>query len=269
MYALDFVFDGESLSDHGFVVCDFNSQSGVNTIDAGVPITPRTVSRYRGNMYSLVGLVFDDFLEITFDICKNPCTNSEDEMNITDSEFLEISRWLLRHEYKQLYFIDEQQEQIRYYQSIFNIAKIIVNGDLVGLRLTAQTDKPYAYAEQVSTSHTFTANSSWDLPDTSNLIGTLIPSLVITCSTAGNLSISNSNLDSVLEIDNCSAGEVITIDGDNLVVYSSLSSHKVWEDFNYQFLKIGNTINNIVNTILVSLACTIHFSYTPIIRDTP
>lgn len=44
MYALDFEYDGQYLSDYGFIICDFNSSSGADIVSAGSMITFNTVS---------------------------------------------------------------------------------------------------------------------------------------------------------------------------------------------------------------------------------
>ena len=45
--------------------------------------------------------------------------------------------------------------------------------------------------------------------------------------------------------------------------------HDVYNDFNYDYFKIGNTINNRSNKISVSLPCKIELRYSPIIKDSP
>lgn len=70
-------------------------------------------------------------------------------------------------------------------------------------------------------------------------------------------------------IKNVSVGEVITIDGPTHIITSSLDSHKLYDDFNFEFFRIGNTINNRNNRISASLPCKLEFTYSPIIKDSP
>jgi len=61
----------------------------------------------------------------------------------------------------------------------------------------------------------------------------------------------------------------ITLDGDTHIITTTYTSHDVCNDFNYEFFRIGNTINNRNNRISVSLPCNVVIKYTPIIKDTP
>ena len=72
-----------------------------------------------------------------------------------------------------------------------------------------------------------------------------------------------------MTIANCLADEVITIDGNTHSITTTKSSHDVYNDFNYDYFKIGNTINNRSNKISVSLPCKIELRYSPIIKNSP
>ena len=52
MYACDFEYDGQYLSDYGFIICNFNGSSDFDVVSAGSKITFNTVSRHRGKKYS-------------------------------------------------------------------------------------------------------------------------------------------------------------------------------------------------------------------------
>ena len=71
MYAIDFEYDGQYLSDYGFIVCNFDATSGINIADAGSKITFNKVSRNNGKSYSLTSAKYGECIQCTFDICKN------------------------------------------------------------------------------------------------------------------------------------------------------------------------------------------------------
>lgn len=269
MYATDFIYDGQSLSDLGFIICEFDGSSSVDVYEAGVPIAFKTVARRKGRRYSLVDLKYENALEISFDICRDPCVSGEDNMEIDDMDYLAICRWLLRNEYHDLMFINEKHSIPRYYRGIFNISKLMVDDLLIGLRLVVTTDKPYAYGDPIIFNKTFAANDTWNFQDNSVLVGNVTPSLTITCVDNGALTLSNDLTDTQMQIKNCSSGEVITVDGENFIISSSIASHDIWDDFNYEFLTIGNTKNNTRNNISSSLACEVILQYSPVIKDTP
>ena len=197
-------------------------------------------------------------------------TYSAAELEITDHEFLVLLRWLLRDHYLPMTFLDERHCVQRYYNGAFtNIARLEIGGRLYGLRCTFQTDRPYALGEEIVTTHTMAANTPWNYTDTSHLTGTIIPDLVITLQASGTLRLTNQFTSTSMVITGCTNGETITVKGDSLIMFSSNNSHNVWACFNYDFLKIGNSMNNRVNQITSSLPCTITMKYKPVIRDAP
>ena len=93
--------------------------------------------------------------------------------------------------------------------------------------------------------------------------------MTIICSANGDLSIFNELENCTMLIKNCSVGEIITIDGDAQTISTSYNSHDICNDFNYEFFRIGNTIDNRNNRISVSKPRQVVIRYTPIIKDTP
>lgn len=151
-----------------------------------------------------------------------------------------------------------------------NVDKIMVNKVLYGLELTMETNKPFGYGQELSVAWTISdTTKTYVLSDMSDEIGYTYPSMVITCNRAGNLSIHNEMENCTMVINNVSVGEVIKIDGSTHIITTSLDSHKIYDDFNFEYFRIGNTINNRNNRISASLPCKLEFTYTPIIKDTP
>lgn len=272
MYAIDFNYDGASLSDFGFLICDFSPSDGANISDNGALLQFSKVSHNSGKRWSLANTKYDSCIQTTFDICKDPDVTKPDEMQITDDEYRDIVRWLNRREYKKLYFIydDTQNRDFRWYNASFNISKIKIAEVLCGLRLTMEADKPFAYGTEVKNNWTV-ANSTtrFKLTDLSDEIGYIYPTVKITCSQAGDLSVNNDRDTRTVVVNNCSAGEVITINGDIQAISSSLAAHDIQNDFNYEFPKVINTYDNRDNYYTFSLPCTVELSYSPIVKDVP
>lgn len=273
MYAIDFEYDGQYLSDYGFIICDFDYSSGVVSASAGSRITFNKVSRNSGKQYSLTSARYDECIQTTFDICKNPdLFENYDDREITNDEYRDLMRWLNRREFLkfQVFDDDEGMRDTCYFNVSFNVEKLKIAEKLFGLRLTMESDKPFGYGQEQSVSWIFADSSvSKILSDISDEIGYIYPNMTITCASNGDLSLYNELLNCTTTIRNCSVGEVITIDGDAQIISTTYSNHDVANDFNYEFFRIGNTIDNRNNRISVSKPCSLVIKYTPIIKDTP
>ena len=72
-------------------------------------------------------------------------------------------------------------------------------------------------------------------------------------------------VNNVMIVKNCRANEIITLHGKTKMIESSLAGHtKLYNDFNYNFIRIINTFDNNVNTFTSTLPCEITISYSPI-----
>ena len=275
MYASDFEYDGKLLSDYGFIICEFNGSGGLETKETGYNISFNKVPRHGGRINGLAGTKYDQCVSCTFCICKNPGLY-EDAM-ITNDEYRNIVRWLNRHEFHKFRMLHNDGDANTapcYFNASFNIEKIYVADELVGLQLTAETDAPFGHGDPFDKTYTLTSGDVQDgkkirVMDTSDESGYLRPDLTITCGAAGTLTLSNPLCDSTMTIKNCSVGEVIHIYGSTQIVTSSLASHKIYNDFNFEFLKIGNTFGSRVNQISSSMACTVRIQLYPVIKDIP
>ena len=152
----------------------------------------------------------------------------------------------------------------------FNVAKIKIAEVLCGIRLTMETDKPFAYGEEQLFDWTVSNSTTrYKVTDLSDEIGTTYPTIKIICSQAGDMTVYNDRDNKNVVIKNCSVGEIISIDGSIQTISTSLNSHKIQNDFNYEFPKIINTFDNRDNYFRFSLPCAVELSYTPIIKDVP
>lgn len=270
MYACDFEYDSQYLSDYGFIICDFGGGSDMDTISAGSKITFNTVSMHLGKVYGLTGTTYDECVTATFDICKNP--EEYDDLRITNDEYRDIMRWLNRRKFLKFQMLneDDRNQETCYYEASFNVDKLMVNKVLYGLELTMETNKPFGYGQESSISWDIVdPNKVYILSDMSDEVGYIYPSVEITCKAEGDLVIHNETENCTMQIKNVSVGEVIHIDGKTHIIETSLSSHKIYDDFNFEYLRIGNSITNRSNKITASLPCKLKIIYSPVIKDTP
>lgn len=270
MYAVDFEYDNQYLSDFGFIICEFDASSGATVAEAGSKITFNKVSRNSGKSSSLTGTVYEECVQCTFDICKSPDLYEYEDREISNDEYRDIVRWLNRREFLKFQILDEEDSEhdTCYYNVSFNIDKIKINEKLYGLQLTLESDKPFGYGEEKIISLSFDGTSSAKkIFDTSDEIGYIYPNMIITCKATGDLTVCNKTVDCTMLIKNCKKGEEITINGEAQTIISSLDSHDISNDFNYEFLKISNTYKNRYNEISTTKACNIIIKYSPIIKD--
>lgn len=270
MRTLDFWYDGQCLSEYGFVVCDFSAGSGISEVSAGSTITFVKISRNNGAKHSLVNTKYGECLSAVFDICKNP-DMSQGDMEITADEFRDIMRWLNRKEYLPFHFISDDGSvddiETSHHNASFNLSKLMLDEKLYGIRLKLETNAPYGYGEDRVISWSATGNNlSKIIMDTSDEIGFIYPTLVITCRQRCNFVIANESEGCSSVIKNCRAGEQITMYGDTNIIMSSDESHDICDDFNYDFFKIGNSATRMENLITVSHPCDITIRYSPIIK---
>lgn len=273
MYAIDFEYDGQYLSDYGFVICSFDGSYGSETVSAGSKITFNTVPMHNGKKYSLTGTQYDECIQTTFSIAKNPCHNDGmDDMKITNDEYRDMMRWLNRREFLKFQIFDENEDNrdTCFFEASFNVEKIFFGGTLYGLNLTMETNRPFGYGEEQVLVYDITDTSKeYILYDVSDEIGYVYPDMTITCNGTGNLTIANKTENCSMAINNCSSGEVITVNGEEQIISSSLNSHHLYDDFNFEFFRIGNTFANRENIITTSLPCTLEIKYVPIVKDIP
>lgn len=272
MYATDFIYDGEYLSDYGFIICEFDYSSGATFVNAGATISFNTISMNHGKKYSLASTKYEECIGAVFDICKDPDTQTD--RTVSEFEYEQLIRWLNRNEFLRMQFRTGERKRC-YYDASFNIEKIIIGGILYGLRLTMVTNRPFGYGDTRTwefevTSSDITNDTVYKLEDISEEIGCLYPTVELICYARGELIISNQTFEWSTIINNCTPNLQLKMDGENQTILILNGSHdNLWNDFNYKFFKIGNTYKNRINKIKVSLPCKIKISYNPIIKRVP
>lgn len=262
MRVFDFSYDGKNLSDFGFILCNFGSSKGLETVSDGCQITFNTVPVLGGAKHNLINTEYEECLEDVWQICKYSCKGGIQE--ITEPEHREITKWLNRKRFLKLKILDESHIDI-YYEAAFNISKIKIDGKLFGFELEVKTNAPFAFKEPKTI---FIKNTSQNgvhfLNDSSHEEGYIYPHTEIVISEDGNLNIYSAIEDRNTYIANCVAGEVITMDYP--VIQSSISSHNIQNDFNWNFFRVANTYENSRNDLIISIPCSIKIKYSPIVK---
>lgn len=261
MESFDFEYDGIALSDMGCILCQFDS-GGLQTLSNGSAITFDLVSTQNGAKQELTGASYSECLTATLQICKDPYRDSD--LSFTAEDIRDLMGWLNRKEFHKFRLLDDEYFDF-YFEASFNISRIEVNGRVCGLELEMITNRPFALREpKLVTIHNAKANGSAVIYSDSDVEGHLYPHMEITVAKGGDLEIQNDRDDRVLHIAGCSNGEVITLDYP--LIQTSLSSHKIENDFNWSFFRLVSSFKNKKNTLTISLPCDIKISYTPIAK---
>ena len=262
MKAFDFEYNGKFLSDYGFTICNFGNK-GLETISNGSKISFNTTPMFNGSKHLLTHSQYDECLEANFSICKDSCkTLSGDVEPISLEEQSFIMRWLNRKSFKKFKLLQDGYEDT-YFNGSFNIDKYVLDGNVYGFELTFTSDRPYAIYDSIIYNFTIsTENGNYVINDISDEIGHIYAKMKIKCLSSGNLIINNSieNRDTVIK--NCTQNEIITLDYP--IIESTLISHKLQNDFNFNFVRIANTYENTLNKLTFSLPCEVQLSYNPI-----
>lgn len=264
MIATDFEYDGQYLSDYGFIIYGDNVDE---TVNSGSKIVFNKIPLNSGKYHSLSSTKFEECYTTTFSVCKDPDIYDVNERFITDDEYRDIKRWLNRREFLKFCFIGDG-EAVYFYVS-FQVNKILVGGNLVGLQLTLESNSPFGYGQEQTAKWTVaTAEKVYLLSDISDEIGYTYPDIKIVINKNGNFEMYNKDTDCRMIIKNCSAGETITIKGDTRIIETDNEAHRktIYNDFNFQYFTIANSIDNRSNRITVTLPSEITIKYTPIIK---
>lgn len=261
MKANDFEFDNKRLSDFGCIVVSFGDK-GLETVD-GAEITFNTIASLGGSKHSLVSTQYESCLETTIQIAKHSC--SAGILEISSTEFREISSWLNRRKFLKFKILDEDHIDLYYMASVTSIGRIELDGRLMGLELNIITNSPHAFKEKrIIKINNTEVNGKHSVNDTSYEEGYIYPLTEITISQDGNLNIYNAIEDRETIIKNCVQGETITMNYP--VISSSISSHNIQNDFNWNFFRVANTYENSRNDLTISLPCSIKIEYSPIVK---
>lgn len=273
MNAIDFEYDGIHARDYGLVICRINSSNSSESLSIGAEINFNQVSSQHGIIQYITDTSYDNVLETTFQVCKYDRKKST-ASPFTFEELRDITRWLNRDEVHLLKMFGKNNIYDNVcYEGTFNINKIEINGQIIGLELHFISNRPFAIENLRRFSiKANTENYVFKFNDTSDKVGYIYPTVMkiklpeTLSQDKVDVKIFNSIENRETIVKNCSAGEVITFK-DILFIETSLDNHKkLYDDFNYTFFRIANTYKNRINKITISTPCEIYFEYFPIVK---
>lgn len=261
IYAVDFEYDGIRLGNLGYLICRFNG-GGLETVSNGSQITFNKISMQRGNRWELASTEYTECLQATLQICKNPCM--VDDMYMSLQEISKLTSWLNRKDFHKLKFFADEYYDL-YFEASFNVSRIELNNVPAGLELTMETKSPYALHDpEIINIESDTTDWKKTIVSKSDDDGYIYPHMSIEVKSDGDLTIYNDLDDKTMQIKNCISGEIITLDYP--IITSSISDHKIQNDFNWKYFRIVNTFKTGRNNLSISIPCKIEMTYSPIVK---
>ena len=260
MKALDFFFDDRYLSEMGYVICSVDSSETIKKTSVS-RIEYTTAKTPNRSIWNKVSSADSEPLTTTIQILKLSCDDPTPQ-ELTSTEIAEMTRWLCRRDkYCKFSFVQDGYEEI-YYNAKIDLDKIDIYGITSGFELIITTDRPYGMTDEIVSSVSITSLSPYIIYDTSDIIGYTYPDLfTIVCEESGDLTLTNLIENRETKINNCTTGEIITLNGKTLQISSSLPAHNISDDFNYVFPRIVNTLTTRENKITTNKNCSITVSW--------
>lgn len=248
----EFSYADELSSEYGLYLCNFGTDS--NAI-GGSQLEASQTKIVGTNEFLIINNDYSSPEAYTFQVGK--MVNC-DFVPITVEEYSKINRWLNR---KQSHKFKKYSYDNIYWLGRFNISPITIGDDIYGLELTFIYDYPYGFLDDVS--KTFSGNEMTILSQ-SDEVGFERPYASIRLLSDGDLIIRNSMDTEIFELKNCSKGEIITLDCKHSIIESSDKNHHIYDDFNWNFLKVVNTYDCIENVYTSSLDIELTITYAPV-----
>ena len=263
---IDFEYNNCRLSDIGCIICSINSNSSNYEVSIGCDITFTEVKNNHSSIHSKTSSSYENVYTATFDIMKYNC-NSYDDVFMTSLEVRNIVKWLNRNDYFKFRLINEISDESNvYYYGSFNIKQIMFGGNILGLTLTFTSNAPYGFSDVIENKcMMLNTDDIYSLFGESDEYGLIYPKVEIRCFSDGNLKISNSTTGTILNIDNCISGEIITLDGEHKIILSNKREQvSIANAFNYEYLDILVDEYETENNYSSTLPCELTISYLPV-----
>ena len=255
MDALDFIFNGQRLSDFGFIIVSFGEDGSVTPggISYATTNTPNSDRKHFSS------IKYDSTIVYDFAIAKLDCSRKAEPIDRYEESA--IHKWLEREDgFHPLYFCQEDFENI-YYNAYITATPVIIAGRTYGYKLTATTDSVYAYDFKSEYEFDTEADIEYTLITSSDKTGYIYPKIEITPLDNGNLSleVKEDVNQSFSVFRNVVAGKTIKLDCE-LGIAENIDDT---DDFNWIFPRLVQDYDDTFNTITTTLPFHIKINYVP------
>lgn len=260
-----FVFDGVTNDEYGIICVTFEPSSLTKTDSQISDI--ETEKSVKGDVFHIISQEYSEPLTYTMQVI------NRDYSPITSVQERALKKWLCRKgKYRLFSVLDKRFADIWFYVNFSN-PKTLYVADTVGLEFTITTNAPFGFSDLRNVKWEMDANdyTEYFYVDNDEELP-IYPVIKITMKEAGTLTLTNesiqvdddgeygeegSRVENTMTIENCVKDEVITIDCTYPDIYSSVTTHKVFDDFNKFWPYLIDGYNN----IRVDKACTLELEY--------
>lgn len=240
MFATDFIFDSQRLSDYDCIICSFDGEVS----SSGAEIEYNVVKAPNKNKYNFYGAQFNEVITWEFSICKNPCGNDNEYFDQYEESML--SKWLLKLDNYKWFQFDQEGYEDLFYMVTINMFPHQIAGRTVGFDLTVTSNCAYGFTDLIFKKAIINASTPLKFVVNNDLNVCEYPEMIITGQ--GDFYISNDSdksqnviLDKASEFTNVSTP--IVMDSDNEIITGIASP----DDFNWYFLRLVDG-ENILST---------------------
>lgn len=163
-------------------------------------------------------------------------------------EVIAIRKWLCKKKRDWLQVYQSDLSDIYYYCSLTNPRPVSIGMRSAGLEFDVTCDAPYAWSKLYEKTYTSTSSAQLQLNLFSGFDEYIThPILTITATGAGEISITNTTINKVLTIKECTTNEVIYLDCRNYKIKSS-NGRVLLDNWNKNILDLVDGVNNITLT---------------------
>lgn len=142
---IDFIFDGEKLSDYGYMICSFDSVGLETSTISEINFTE--IKSPLSDISHKVATGYESNLSRTIQIMKMNCddTNNYDNDN---KDISTLTKWLCRKDYKWFQWIKDGVVEEIYYEVRINLKQIKLSDSSIGFELDIISNRPYGLSEE-------------------------------------------------------------------------------------------------------------------------
>ena len=241
MFATDFLFDGQRLSDMGYTIASID---GSTESVSGGNIEFNSVKPANSDKYKFYGANYNEVLTWTFTIMKNPCLYNDEELYITQADESQLAKWLIKTDgYRYIQFLQDDYEDV-VYQVYNNMTPVQICGRTVGFTITSTSNCGYGFTPEITKVFSINNGTNFKLNVYNDIRGVCYPTFKITPSDL-EFTIKNETESTTkgLKILNHTMGKKYYIDSENEII-DGISSP---DDFNWHFIRLVDG-ENVIST---------------------
>ena len=258
MENVSFTYNDKSLLDFNCMLCNFDSTSNIEVLETP-SITFNTIQNNHNDTFKSSYTSYENSLESgIISICKIDC--HENEKYFTQEEVRNIYKWLDTRKYKK-FIIDNDElfEGVYFIGGFTSIQPVKNNLKVIGFQLKFISELPYGLSDDIYYSKNITTsdNKLLIVNDSDDVKPVHPYKLKITLAENGDLTIKNNIDHNDISIKNCKKNETITVDCVNRIIETNNVTHKIYDDFNYNYFRLIKTDDTDENIFTINLPCKI------------